>query len=485
MKESSRFYSSLGLLVILNAVIKPVWIFGIDRQVQNTVGIAEYGNYFALFNLSIVFSFLLDWGLTSFFNTQLASRKEQFIHKAGHFLFIKFLFAFIYAAVVGMAAFVSGVKRWDIVAGVILVQVFTSLFIFFRSIITAEQWFTTDAWLSVLDKTIMILLCGTFLFFPLLFGGMSIQLFLWSQVTCTALAGLTAWSILFKKGVRFSWNVTGVLFDKKIFQAALPYAIIVLLMSMHYRLDGFLLERVHSNGNHETGIYAGAYRLLDASNMITFLFGSFLLPYIARLWSKKEDIKKVVLTLRHLLVVYAIVIAGITVYLAPEIQQLLYHHTDASSVEVLQWCIPALIGYTLVSIYGTVLTATGHIRAFGFITLAAVLINTSLNFLLIPSLGAKGCCIAALISQFVCGIATMIYARQKLMISFHAGSLLIYIFIGAVWVVVIYAGNNWSLNKFSAVTGGVMATLLIMLAARLFQPLKWLSFFKIQGSINK
>ncbi|HEX7906097.1 MAG TPA: polysaccharide biosynthesis C-terminal domain-containing protein [Chitinophagaceae bacterium] len=485
MKESSRFYSSLGLLVILNAVIKPVWIFGIDRQVQNTVGVAEYGNYFALFNLSIVFSFLLDWGLTSFFNTQLASQKEQFIHKAGHFLFIKLLFAFIYAAVVGIAAFVSGVERWDIVAGVILIQVFTSLFIFFRSIITAEQWFTTDAWLSVLDKTLMIGLCGAFLFFPLVLGAMNIQSFLWSQVTCTALAGFTAWSILFKKGVRFSLNVTGVLFDKKIFYAALPYAIIILLMSMHYRLDGFLLERVHPNGNHETGIYAGAYRLLDASNMITFLFSSFLLPYIARQWSKKEDIKKVVLTLRHLLIVYAIVITGITVYLAPEIQQLLYHHTDASSVGVLQWCIPALIGYTLVSIYGTVLTATGHIRAFGAITLVAVLINIILNFLLIPSLGAKGCCIAALISQLICGIATMIYTKQKLMISFHASSLLIYIFIGVVWVAVFYAGGSWSLDKFATVIAGVLITLLIMIATRLIKASQWISFFKAQLSTSK
>ena len=33
MKETSRFYSSLGLLTVLNAVIKPLWIFGIDHSV--------------------------------------------------------------------------------------------------------------------------------------------------------------------------------------------------------------------------------------------------------------------------------------------------------------------------------------------------------------------------------------------------------------------------------------------------------------------
>ena len=59
MKETSRFYSSLGLLIILNAIVKPIWIFGIDREVQNEVGAAAYGAYFSVFNLSIVLSFLL------------------------------------------------------------------------------------------------------------------------------------------------------------------------------------------------------------------------------------------------------------------------------------------------------------------------------------------------------------------------------------------------------------------------------------------
>src|SRR5882724_4129125 len=114
MKESSRFYSSLGLLIILNMVIKPLWIFGIDRQVQNATGTAAYGNYFSLFNLSIVFSFLLDCGLTTFFNRQLASQKENIIDRAGSFLFIKLLFAFIYAGIVFSTAKIAGVDRYDI-----------------------------------------------------------------------------------------------------------------------------------------------------------------------------------------------------------------------------------------------------------------------------------------------------------------------------------------------------------------------------------
>ena len=77
MKEISRFYSSLSLLIVLNAIVKPIWIFGIDRQVQNEVGVAAYGTYFSILNLSIVLSFLNDWGLTVFYNRHLAAKNEM------------------------------------------------------------------------------------------------------------------------------------------------------------------------------------------------------------------------------------------------------------------------------------------------------------------------------------------------------------------------------------------------------------------------
>src|SRR5215813_14503541 len=99
MKETSKFYSSLLLLIILNAIIKPFWIFGIDRQVQNITGAAEYGTYFSLLNLSIVFGFLLDWGLTNFINRELAAKRAELSEQLSSFLFVKFLFAIIYAIV--------------------------------------------------------------------------------------------------------------------------------------------------------------------------------------------------------------------------------------------------------------------------------------------------------------------------------------------------------------------------------------------------
>jgi O-antigen/teichoic acid export membrane protein len=469
MKNSAGFYSSLVLMIVLNMVIKPAWVFGIDRQVQNQVGVAEYGIYFSLFNLSVVFIFLLDWGLTTYFNRQLAMQSPEAGSTTGSFLQLKLFFSLFYALVVCSAAWITGIQRWDIVVCVILIQVFYSLFMFFRAALTARQFFLTDAWLSVVDKSLMLLIAGFLLYYPSLHGSMTIERFAWLQAACLGVAMLIAWLCLWQKKLLHHLRFSGFP-AKKIFRQAFPFALIVLLMSVHARLDAFLLERLNANGAYETGVYAAAYRLLDASNMVGMLTASFLLPYIVRQWSGSKNISEVILTGRHFLLMFAIGISCVTIFMGGWIQQLLYHHKDMNAVTVLQWCLPALIGYSLTQIYGTALTATGHIRPFCVIVGMASLVNILLNLLLIPSLGAKGCCIAALCSQLGGGIAIMFYANQKIGLHPHFRSLLVYIFTAILLGTFLYTGNNWNLDKEVMIAIAAILTLLIMLLTGMLKP---------------
>jgi O-antigen/teichoic acid export membrane protein len=480
MKASSRFYSSLGLLILLNVIIKPIWIFGIDRQVQNSVGSETYGTYFSLFGFSILFSFLLDWGFSSFFNSKLAAGAKEFTSHLRRFLFIKFSFILLYVAVVYIAALCAGIERWDIFNLVVAIQVLTSLFVFFRNIVTAMQWFSTDAWLSVLDKILMIILCGGFIYFPASMGVISINKFLWIQILCTSTAILFAILVLLKKGIAFSGN--GSWSAWPVFKAALPFAITVLLMSVHNRLDGFLLGRGYINGANEAGIYAASFRLLDAANMVGYLVASFLLPYIARHWSKGDNVSDVILNSRHLLMLYSIAIAATVFFLAPWIQEILYHHTDHKSIEVLRWCLPALIGYSLVQVYGTAMTATGFIIPFCYINLVAMLANILLNLLLIPSMGALGCCFAAIASQGICGLLCMFYFSRKTAINIHYRSLLMYIFIAGLLAGYFYLLRDWMGSKWVVILLAGIISLLAAIFTRLFNIKSWIKLYQEKNS---
>lgn len=472
MKESSRFYSSLGLLIILNIIIKPLWIFGIDRQVQNTVGTELYGTYFSLLNFSIVFSFLLDWGLTNFFNRQIAARQENLIEKAGSFLFIKLIFSLVYAVIVFGVAYLTGVKQWEILGSVIAIQILTSIFVFLRSIITAQQWFTTDAWLSVLDKGLMILLCGSFIYYPSVAGKITIDKFLLIQIICTAIAVLCVMMVLLRRKVLLSLHLHSFI-SRKLFLSALPFGLIVVLMSAHYRLDGFLLERIHPSGAYEAGLYAGAYRLLDASNMIGFLLVSFLLPFLARQWSLKKSIGEMVINSRHFLLLFSLLIITTAIFLAPWIQETLYYNADAKAIDILEWCLPALAGYSLVHIYGTVMTAGCQVVQFCKIIFFSLVLNIILNLLLIPGYGAKGCCIAALISQLLCGIISMMYVQKRSGINIHYRSLLMYIFIGAILSGFYFIGRDWEISKWLLISGAGIITLTLAVVLKLFDIRNW------------
>ena len=95
------FITNLALLLFLNLLVKPFWIFGIDRQVQNVVGAESYGFYFALFNFSLLLNILLDFGITNFNNRNI-SQNTQLLNK--HFSNLIMLRVFL-----GLAYFVISI----------------------------------------------------------------------------------------------------------------------------------------------------------------------------------------------------------------------------------------------------------------------------------------------------------------------------------------------------------------------------------------
>jgi O-antigen/teichoic acid export membrane protein len=251
-------------------------------------------------------------------------------------------------------------------------------------------------------------------------------------------------------------------------------------MSAHLRTDGFLLERLYPSGAHEAGLYAAAYRLLDASNMAGYLIASFLMPFAARLWSEKKALQEIILQSRHLLLMFSIGIISITCMLAPWMQQVLYHRTDAYGASILQWTIAALFGYSLVQIYGTVMTATGNIIKFCWMNFGALALNITLNLLLIPQYGALGCAVAAFISQTLLGLSTLIFVHSKIHKGIEWKSAAIYILSFFVLCGLVYLMQHIGANNWGILVLVTLVTFLIMWGTKLLSVNTWLSFLKKQ-----
>ena len=94
-----KLVSGLFWVLLLNLIVKPFWILGIEVGVQNAVGATAYGFYFAIFNLAYIFNILLDVGITNY-NTRNIARHPQLIEKhLSGILTVKLMLLALYAVV--------------------------------------------------------------------------------------------------------------------------------------------------------------------------------------------------------------------------------------------------------------------------------------------------------------------------------------------------------------------------------------------------
>lgn len=451
------FFKGLSWLVVLNLLVKPVWIFFIDREVQNQIGHEAYGHYFSLFSLCYVLLFIADAGLTNMMNQRLAKTMQVNTLQC---LRLKLLLSLVYLVVVFFIATITGIREWSLLIYITGIQLLTSLFIFLRGLITANQYFSADAWLSIIDKTLVIVFCAGFIYSPAVFGDISLVLFLQIQLLSSCAAVIFAlWFILRKQLFICQEN------DKPLtlFRAMTPFAIIILLMSVHYRLDGFLLERLHTNGDYEAGLYASAFRLLDAGNMVGYLAAGFLVPFAARNQTNKTLLENLVSSITYFLLLFGIAAACFSMLFPGWIQQLLYHSNSGYHSKIIQLCIAVLPAYMMIHIYGSLLTATSHLRVFIIILAVCVFINIGLNLWLIPGNGAAGSAISALISQYLCAIACYSTVAKILHLSFRTRSNWMLISTAFLLSLFLYFGKLFQVNVWLILVIAALMLLLILL----------------------
>ena len=439
------FLGSLLLLVLLNVLVKPLWIFGIDRNVQNLTGFAAYGRYFAMLGFCLVFGFLLDPGLHIHLNRQASSRPSDRVGLFWDTFYTKAALVAIYVLAVMAFAWLSGIRDAGFILSYVGLVTLISLLGFLRTFLSAAQRFRQDAVLSVLDKAIVIAAIGGMILFPDLAGRVTIERFVAVQTIAVALSVGLAMVFIVRHVEGFSFlPFSG--FRRGLLLASLPFALNNFLMTVILRSDAFLLERLHPDGAHEAGVYAAGFRILDAFSMMGTLVGGFLLSYISRHWPERRAIEPTLAIARRALICVAILI-GVTGSVLPEyLTALLYHRSDASLVAVMRTVLLALPGLSLVSIYGTLLTATGHVGAFIRISLAYALVLVILDVLLIPSYGALACSSVAVAVETAYAFSIIRAARRLTGIGLHPGEGLSYLFValmgyGAIRILV-YLGVN-------------------------------------------
>ncbi len=408
-----KFLSNLILLLFLNLLVKPFWILGIDRTVQNTVGAADYGFYFVIFNFSFLFNILLDLGVTNYNNRNIAQHSQLLNKHFSGIIIIKLFLAVLYTLITFSFGLLIGysTEQLALLGFLCFNQFLLSFILYLRSNISGLLLFRTDSFLSVLDRVLMIVICSVLLWGHIFATPFQIEWFVYAQTGAYLLTAAIAFLIVIKKASfrRLNWNLP---FFILIIKKSFPFAILVMLMAFYNRIDPVMIERLLPKGIgfSEAGVYASAYRLLDAGNMIAYLFAVLLLPLFSRMIQKQEPVVQIAKLAFTLLITLSGIVAIGSHFYSYELMDLMYKEHVSESAAVFRILMLGYVAISTTYVFGTLLTANGNLKFLNIVAASGMVINLLINIVLVPRLMAVGSAYASLFTQFTTAIIQTIIA---------------------------------------------------------------------------
>jgi len=238
-------------------------------------------------------------------------------------------------------------------------------------------------------------------------------------------------------------------------------------MSVYNRIDSVLIERLlPQTGKEQAGIYAQAFRLLDAFSMMGFLFAGLLLPMFARMIKQKEEIASLVRLAFLMMIVPSLLVCVASNSYGNNLMALLYHQHIETSAPILGLLMVGFIGIASTYIFGTLLTANGSLKLLNLTAATGVVLNVGLNLWLIPRFGAMGAAWISMATQLLMAVLQLLIVQK--IFHLRIDYLLLLKLTGFVFFLILAAkishfAGNWLIGLVLFSTAGILYAMLVKL----------------------
>lgn len=323
----------------------------------------------------------------------------------------KLILTFLYPAIVLLAGIFMGynMEALRLLPLLALIHSGGHLLMFFRAQFQALQAFRLDGYASVLERVILLLLTWTLLFVSInLNGFIAVRLISIGASTLLLYLALVRNYGLLIPALHLPTYT-------KILRESFPFALIIVLYAVHDKIDQVMLERMV--GEHETSLYAAAYRWMDAAGMYLWTVLPIFFARFAKVEGDEGEIHKL---LRQGQLISALPLVFVSVFVFFQGERLMFLFTQSNAAEIatmtqaLKILFIALGFNSIIMIYSTLLTATGYVNFVNRFFIAGILVNVLMNLWLIPSLGAIAAAWSTVASMGVMGLAYIGYTHFKL-----------------------------------------------------------------------
>jgi len=408
-----KFITNLGFLIFLNGFVKPVYVFGIDRVVQNHVGPEVYGSYFTLFNTAVIFQIFLDLGIENFIRRDIAQYPALVSRYLANVIFLKSLLVIPYAVLCIIIALSMKIRaeEFPLLLVLLLNQFLASFILTMRANLGGLQFFKTEGVISVLDRLIMIFIVGYLLINPRTSGNFRIIWFALTQTSAYVLVLAISFFLVLARTDHFRMHINLVQLIP-ILRKLMPYALLSLLMAIYYRIDPVLLRIMLTDGDKQAGLFAHAFRILDFMSNYALLFPMLLLPIFSKNLKLHQPVGELLQLASLILIIPSISVIIPTLVYRREIFDLLYHESPVMSGNIYALLTVSYLGMCFSYTFGALLTANGNLRQLNYMAAAAVVVSIILNIILIPRYKVYGAAIANASSQLFTIVYHILLAQR-------------------------------------------------------------------------
>jgi O-antigen/teichoic acid export membrane protein len=192
-------------------------------------------------------------------------------------------------------------------------------------------------------------------------------------------------------------------------RAGIPIGAISLLMTLLLRVDVTMLSFLTDTAT--VGIYAVAYRLVEATYFVGSALAAAMLPWLAR--AHLNTARGFALGLRAVVALLTPVAVGFALFAEPLID-LLYGPRFEAAATPLRLMAAVVLMYGVNAFTGTALIARDRPLAYAKLIAPVLVINIGLNFALIPTYGADGAAFNALVSSVLLAALALREAHRVL-----------------------------------------------------------------------
>jgi len=423
------FMKNIGILLVVNLLVKAVYIFFIDAQAQNLLGERTYGQFFELFNFCILFMIVLDPGIQNY-NTQLIAKEpekaaQHFRNIAGSRLILIIGYGLI---VLGTGYLINYPPHYyHILPGIMAILILGSIAQYLRSHFASLGRYHYEAWLAGLDKVLMIVIIGYFIYFR---KEITLFDFVYGQLVALALSCIVFILILSRLiPIRLHLSIRAL---KALVLKSYPYGLVLLLMAVYTRIDGVMLGRLLDDNAYSAGLYARSFRLLDAANMIGIMFAALMLPMFAKLIDQHKALNALVQEVLRLLFPVCLMVCMVSWHYDEEIMDLIYTDNTFEHYKVFRYLMLGFLAMGLANVFGCLFLAAEKLKKVNYLFATGILINVSANYFLIPSYGAFGAVVATLVTQAYVFLGMTLLAVSAFRLRLDRSTWLGFIFISVV-----------------------------------------------------